>query len=75
MSNTGEGGALLALVMLAGGALGAGAIKGLHAPVTAHRGYAAVESNKIPGGSAATKMTPQQGKKTPETDDFDGHTA
>lgn len=61
--------------MLAGGAVGARATKGLHAPVTAHRGYAAVEINKMPGGSAATKMTPQQGKKIPEAGDFDGHTA
>ena len=66
---------LLALAMLVGGAIGAIAINGLHAHVKARGAYAAVEINKIPGGSDATKMTPQQEKNTPKTGDFDGLTA
>ena len=65
---------LLALAMLAGGAVGAIAIKGLHAPVTARRGYA-VEISKIPGGSGTTKITPKQQKNIPEMGDFDSHNA
>jgi hypothetical protein len=63
---------LLALAMLAGGAIGAIVINGLHAQAKAP---AAVEINKIPGGSDATTMTPQQEKNIPKTGDFDGHTA
>lgn len=66
---------LLALAMLAGGAVGAIAIKGLHAPVTARGGYAAVEISKIPGGSDTTKITPKQQKNIPEMGYFDSHTA